>query len=325
MKSKPLVKRPEIRLAMLGMVDGNGHPYSWSAIINGYARKKMTKECPFPSIPEYLNREPASAFNIKAAKFTHIYCHKRKDAEHIAQCSLIPKVVETPEAMLGQVDAVVIATDAGAEHVTMARPLVEADMPLFIDKPLCDSRKDLQVFSRWVKGGRAILSSSNRRYAREILEAKNKLSALGPLRFLSMTMVKKWETYGIHALESVYTLLGPGFLSLRNTGSSERNIVHLQHRKGVDVVIACGADLHLGAIRILGVKGELLVACRDVFGNFKAQLQSFICYLQTGRRPDPVRETEELITMLIAGSASRANGGREIRFPLPGTCSRSSS
>ena len=24
------------RWAMLGMVDGNGHPYSWSAIFNGY-------------------------------------------------------------------------------------------------------------------------------------------------------------------------------------------------------------------------------------------------------------------------------------------------
>ena len=31
-----LVKDPDhIRLAMLGMVDGNGHPFSWSAIING--------------------------------------------------------------------------------------------------------------------------------------------------------------------------------------------------------------------------------------------------------------------------------------------------
>ena len=28
--------RGEIRLAMLGMIEGNGHPYSWSAIINGY-------------------------------------------------------------------------------------------------------------------------------------------------------------------------------------------------------------------------------------------------------------------------------------------------
>ena len=25
-----------IRLGMIGMNDGNGHPYSWSAICNGY-------------------------------------------------------------------------------------------------------------------------------------------------------------------------------------------------------------------------------------------------------------------------------------------------
>ncbi|RKY68211.1 MAG: oxidoreductase, partial [Candidatus Latescibacterota bacterium] len=25
----------ELKIAMLGMTEGNGHPYSWSAIING--------------------------------------------------------------------------------------------------------------------------------------------------------------------------------------------------------------------------------------------------------------------------------------------------
>lgn len=34
--AKPLVRdRDNIRLAMLGMVEGNGHPFSWSAIVNG--------------------------------------------------------------------------------------------------------------------------------------------------------------------------------------------------------------------------------------------------------------------------------------------------
>ncbi|MDD3926903.1 MAG: hypothetical protein PHT33_09620 [bacterium] len=34
----------DIRLAMLGMVDGNGHPYSWSAIFNGYDREEGGRE-----------------------------------------------------------------------------------------------------------------------------------------------------------------------------------------------------------------------------------------------------------------------------------------
>jgi len=47
-----LVPRPQaIRLAMIGSTPGNGHPYSWSAMFNGYNRELMTKECPFAGIP----------------------------------------------------------------------------------------------------------------------------------------------------------------------------------------------------------------------------------------------------------------------------------
>jgi len=36
-----LVKDPtKIKLAMIGTVEGNGHPYSWSAIFNGYDKKR---------------------------------------------------------------------------------------------------------------------------------------------------------------------------------------------------------------------------------------------------------------------------------------------
>ena len=31
----------EFKIAMLGMVDGNGHPYSWSAMFNGYDKEAM--------------------------------------------------------------------------------------------------------------------------------------------------------------------------------------------------------------------------------------------------------------------------------------------
>ena len=37
-----------LRLAMLGMVDGNGHPYSWSAIINATANAPCSAAWPAP-------------------------------------------------------------------------------------------------------------------------------------------------------------------------------------------------------------------------------------------------------------------------------------
>lgn len=33
---KALINKPEISLGIIGMTPGNGHPYSWSAIFNGY-------------------------------------------------------------------------------------------------------------------------------------------------------------------------------------------------------------------------------------------------------------------------------------------------
>ncbi|HPO36914.1 MAG TPA: oxidoreductase, partial [Kiritimatiellia bacterium] len=102
-----------IRLGVIGMTEGNGHPYSWSAILNGYDRTRMTAECPFPGIPGYLNLQPPEAFGIAGARVTHVFCDARSDAEHVAALSQIPHVAETPEALIGAVDAVLIATDIG--------------------------------------------------------------------------------------------------------------------------------------------------------------------------------------------------------------------
>src|ERR1035437_3528494 len=74
-KIMSLVKKPnEIRLAMLGSTPGSGHPYSWSAMFNGYNREAMTRECPFAGIPQYLNKQPLDTLTIPGAKVTHICC-----------------------------------------------------------------------------------------------------------------------------------------------------------------------------------------------------------------------------------------------------------
>ena len=81
-------------------------------MFNGYDRELMTKECPYAGIPQYLNKEPAATLTIPGAKVTHICCVGEGGftAEHVARCSLIPNVVARPEDVIGQVDAVIIAS-----------------------------------------------------------------------------------------------------------------------------------------------------------------------------------------------------------------------
>lgn len=305
----------DIRLAMLGMVDGNGHPYSWTAIINGTYNAEEMKRSEYPVIPEYLGAEPPESLGIPGATVTHIWTDDPKDAEHVAKAALIENVAREPTDVISEVDAVIIPTDRGDEHVDRARPFVEAGLPVFIDKPLADNEKDLQQFVDWVREGKRILSTSAMRYAQEFAGyRRNRAAALGELRYVSSTTNKSWERYGIHALEMVFPILKPGFQSVRNTGSLDRNIVHLKHTSGADCLIAAVKDMYgaFGKVFLAGTKSSAYVEFTDTFYAFKAQLVAFIEYLKTGVLPFPFEETVELMKVIIAGIRSREHGGEEV-------------
>ncbi len=305
--------RGDIRLAMLGMVDGNGHPYSWSAIFNGYDPAEMAR-CPYPGIPAYLGKEPRETLRIPDAHVTHVWTDDPADAERVARASLIPNVVKRAEDVIGQVDAVVVATDKGGEHVARCRPFVEAGLPVFVDKPLVDNEKDLKTFTGWVESGAPILSSSCMRYAKEFGPWRLSTHELGAVRFALATTSKSWERYGIHALEGIYPILGPGFLSVRNTGTVDRAVVHCRHAAGVDVVLAASADMlgGFGVLQLCGTAGHASAVFTDTFYAFKAQLAAFIGWLRTGELPFAFTETQELMKVIIAGIRSRDEGGRRV-------------
>lgn len=313
MKQQPLVTNPTIHLAMLGMVDGNGHPYSWSAIFNGYNPELMT-QCPYAGIPAYLNKEPKETLRIPNAEVTHIWTDDPADAPLVAAASLIPNVVERPEDVIGKVDAVIVATDKGGEHVDRCRPFIEAGVPIFIDKPMVDNEADLQTFVSWMDEGAAFMSSSSMRYTKEFGPYRASTHDLGALRYASITTPKSWERYGIHALEGIYPILGPGFVSARNTGTIDRNVVHFKHGSGVDVVVVANQDMYgsFGVLQLCGTSGHATAAVSDSFYAFKAQLAAFVEFLRTGRHPFPFSETVELMKMVIAGIRSREEGGREV-------------
>jgi len=305
--------KKEISIAMLGMVDGNGHPYSWSAIFNGYDEDEMAK-CPYAGIPEYLNKQSKDTLGIPNAHVTHIWTDDPADADRVAKASLIPNIVERPEDVIGHVDAVIVATDNGWEHVERCRPFVEAGLPVFVDKPLADNAADLSVFRAWNAERKAILSSSCMIYAKEFRPYHKSTHDLGRLRYASVTTAKTWERYGIHAISAIYPILGAGFISARNTGTAERNVVHLKHQCEADVNIIATNDMYgaFGLLQLCGTAGSVQTRFNDTYYAFKKQLVEFVRYLRTGQRPFPFSQTEERIKIVIAGILSREQNGREV-------------
>ena len=311
-----LVKNPnDIKLAMLGMVEGNGHPYSWSAIINGEYDAEVMADCGYATIPQYLAAAPQEELGIPGAKVTHIWCDDKDDAEKVAKAAFIPNVMDNAVDVIGEVDAVIISTDKGWEHLERARPFIDADLPVFIDKPLTDKEAHLQQFENWQKEGKAIMSSSCMRYARELQEAKEHLAEIGELRLITMTMAKSWERYGIHAMEGVYPFLAPGgWESVTNTGTENANIVHCKHSSGVDVLIPVIDDMYgaFSCLGLYGTEGNFSTQCKDSFYMFKKQLVSFVDYLKTGKSQFDFSQTVELMKIIIAGIKSRDADGKKV-------------
>lgn len=304
----------ELRIGILGFTEGNGHPYSWSAMFNGYDKEEM-ETCGFPVIPRYLEKQPEHTIGIPGAKITCICCTghaDRKEAEHIARAAKIPTVYDRPEEMIGNVDAVIVATDNGNEHVQRCRPFIEAGIPMFIDKPLVNTEEDLRTFVQWRKDGAHFISSSCMRYSKDQEPYYVNRYELGDIKYICSPMAKKYETYGIHALERMYPLLGAGFLSVRNTGTPEKTVVHIKHKSGCDVNIIQGYGMATMGMMVLGTYQAKLFSGGDSYYNFKKQLDVFVHWLRTGEEPFPFSETVELMKLVIGGLRSREEGGREV-------------
>ncbi|MEW6306216.1 MAG: Gfo/Idh/MocA family oxidoreductase [Verrucomicrobiota bacterium] len=300
--------KPELRLAMLGMIEGNGHPYSWSAIINGYDAKQMAK-CPYPAIPAYLGKHKPASVRIPGARVTHIWTDRAEDAPKVAAAARIEHVVQRPEDVIGQVDAVIIATDDGNDHVRRAQPFIAAGLPVFVDKPLATNVADLRQFIRWQADGAKILSTSGMRYAPEMEDAAK---SLGDLRWVTSFTCKMWERYGIHALEAVYPLVGEGFVSVKAESQTGSDIVHLRHKSGVQFTVAAVQDAlgSFGAVHLYGTKAQRALTLADTYSAFRGQLVAFIEMLRTGRPPFAFAQTIELMAILIAAIRSREHLGR---------------
>ena len=309
---KTMDTRKPLNIAMLGMIEGNGHPYSWSAIVNGYDTAEMTR-CPYPTIPEYLGKQPAGSVGIPGVSVTHVWTDDPADGEHVARASKIANVVSRPEDVIGRVDAVILATDDGEDHLRRALPFFEAGVPVFIDKPLAVNVEDLAAFGRWEREGALFLSSSGMRYATELQSGV--LEGLGELRWVTSVTAKTWVRYGIHALEAVQPLMGPGFEAVRCEKSAWGGVYYVTHRCGVPLTITVASDAvgSIGSVHLYGTRGERAVLCRDYYAAFRAQLVAFFEMLRTGVVPIDFRETAEMMAVLIAGRRSQAAGGALVR------------
>jgi len=240
------------KLAFLGTNEGNGHIFSWSAIINGKYDEQLMKECGYPVIYEYLSK------NKK---------------------------------------------DIGSNHLKLAKPFIEENIPVFIDKPLTDNEKDLKKFIEYFKEGKPILSSSSYRYSKNIDDFLKENT--DKIEFVRCIMNKTWERYGVHAMEGLYKIMGSGIKSVINLGDKNINVVYIEYSDERKAVIENIYNSKITDYDIITPKNTYTIDDTNTFYMFKKQMETFIRFINERKYPYPYEETIEITKVIIGGIISR--------------------
>jgi len=304
-----------LKLGIIGMSEGNGHPYSWSAIINGdYNHEEMDK-CGFAGIPIYLAAN-SDTIGIDDAVVTHVWTQERNISEHIAKASLIENVVDSAEDMIGYVDAVLLARDDPENHMKMSKPFIDAGVPIFIDKPLAITTEDLAYFSEKDKSGKFLMSCSSMRYSNECRTVKTEIESLGKLELATVVGKKDWTKYGVHMLEALFALLDdPKAISVQHVNESGKDIVVVKFENGFIATVHLFMDITATfQITLFGQDGWRLIDIKNSYSMFKENLIEFIKSVKEGKSRLSFEKTENIIRTLIAANESFEQHGKIIEL-----------
>lgn len=266
-----------LRLGILGLSPGNGHPYSWSAIFNGYDATHMNR-CPFPVIPEYLSQQDYPEACIPYAEVTHIWTQDIEVSRDVARAANIETIVNNYEDMIGQVDAILLARDDPASHVEMSLPFLKAGLPIYIDKPIANNLNDLERLFEAEQYEGQIFSCSALRYAKELNLSQQELAELGEIQYIDAVISKDWEKYGIHLLDPIFNLIGypKEYPVVTSVGIEDKKVVTVAWDKTIIKLSTLGALSVPITVQLYGTKGTRSLVFSDTFFAFKKALEAFI-------------------------------------------------
>ena len=270
-----------LKLGVIGSSEGNGHPYSWSAIFNGYDSVEMEK-CGYPVIPRYLEQQQWPASQIKEARVTAIWTQDIALSRHIAKAAKIEHVVTCYTDMIGQVDAVLLARDDAYNHLQYAEPFLRQGIPIYIDKPIALSINDLDRLYALEQYSGQIFTCSALRYSKQLALTTADRQSLGPIKQISAFTPKSWSKYAVHIIEPVLNMLSEGDEIVEMTAPA----CHISDGSGSLAVcwssgiqtnfFAIGNGQSPISIRVFGTSGWKDFTFTDSFSAFKAALQAFI-------------------------------------------------
>ena len=227
------------------------------------------------------------------------------------------EIVNSIAELLDKVDCIFLETNDGRLHLEQAVEVFKSGKKIFIDKPVGATLGDaIAIYALAGKYGIRTFSSSALRFSSA--NAAARAGEYGKIWGADCYSPHKNEPthpdygfYGIHGVESLYTVMGTGC----------KEVCCMASELG-DVVVGKWNDDRIGTFRAVvkgpnGYGGTILSAKKKFspagkYEGYKCLLKEVLEFFRTGVPPVPEEETIEIFAFMRAANMSKAAGGKVI-------------
>jgi Oxidoreductase family, NAD-binding Rossmann fold len=223
------------------------------------------------------------------------------------------EIVDSIEELLKRVDCVLLETNDGRPHLTQALPCLRAKKPTFIDKPVAGSLSDaMAIYAVAKKYDCPVFSSSSLRFGKLTQAARS--GSLGKITRCETTSPASLEKthpdlfwYGIHGVESLFTVMGTGCQSVQRGVASDGKIE----------VVGKWPENRQGIFRekaSYGGQAEGTSGAGEVgkFDGYRPLVVEIVKFFHSHEPPVSAEETLEIYTFMEAADESKRRSGAEV-------------
>jgi hypothetical protein len=217
------------------------------------------------------------------------------------------------DELLGKVDVVLLESVDGRPHLEQVRPVFAAGKRVFIDKPLAGSLADAAEIVRLSREHHVpFFSSSSTRFSPDFQAIRQGKSRFGKVKSCVATSPMSIEPhhpdlfwYGVHGVEILYTIMGPGCRTVT--------------RQGKGKVVGVWKDGRVGTFQASQTYGATVVgteASGDAgkYAGYKPLVVEIAKFFKTGKPPVSAEETLEIFAFMEAADESKRQGGAAVNI-----------
>ena len=290
-----------MRIGIIGL--DTSHSTAFTELINGGSDETFSKGFRVVAAYPYGSKTIQSSYERIPG-----YIEKVKEQG----VEIVPSIAN----LLIKVDCVLLETNDGRLHLEQAMEVFKAGKICYIDKPVGATLGDaIAIYEMAEKYNIPVFSSSALRFTPQ--NQKLRSGELGKILGADCYSPHKAEPthpdfgfYGIHGVETLYTIMGTGCESVNRMSSDRGDVVTgrwKDGRIGTFRGITKGPQIYGGTAYT--PKGSVAVGG---YQGYKTLLEQILKFFRTGIPPISKEETIEIFTFMKASNMSKEQNGKII-------------